>query len=61
MKNEIGVSEEELTNAFLELIRRTSTILPDDVVEKIKQRRDKEETGSRWSALDAPKTLTIGS
>lgn len=47
MKQITGISEEEFENAALELVRRTSAILPDDVVGKIKSCRDEEVPGSR--------------
>lgn len=47
MENVIGISEKELKKLFLELVRRTSTILPEDVVDAIKMRRDSEKEGSR--------------
>jgi fumarate hydratase class I len=47
MKQITGISEEEFENAAMELVRRTSAKLPDDVVEAIKRNRDMEAPGSR--------------
>ncbi len=47
MKEITGISEEEFENAALELVRRTSAVLPDDVVDAIKRRRDMEAPESR--------------
>ncbi|MBI4667035.1 MAG: fumarate hydratase [Nitrospinae bacterium] len=47
------IADEEFTEAIVELIRRTSTILPQDVVERLKAYRDKEAPDSRAQrALD---------
>ncbi len=54
MENVIGISGEKLTELLMELVRRTSTILPDDVIDSIKHFREKEEPGSRAkNALDS--------
>jgi fumarate hydratase class I len=47
MKHITGISEEEFENAALELVRRTSAKLPDDVVEAIKRSRETEVPDSR--------------
>ncbi len=47
MNDIIGISEAGLKEALLELIRRTSAILPEDVVERLKTMRDQEEPESR--------------
>lgn len=47
MKHITGISEEEFENAALELVRRTSAKLPDDVVEAIKRSREMEVPDSR--------------
>lgn len=44
----------DLTEAFLELVRRTSTDLPEDVEQALRRARDEEEPGSGGrSALEA--------
>lgn len=47
MKEIIGLTEDHLTDAFVELIRRVSSRLPEDVTEALKRYRDAEEEGSR--------------
>lgn len=54
MKQITGVSEEEFENAALELVRRTSAKLPEDVVEALRRHREMEAPGSRAQrTLDA--------
>ncbi|VAX16345.1 Fumarate hydratase class I, alpha region; L(+)-tartrate dehydratase alpha subunit [hydrothermal vent metagenome] len=53
MENLIGLDEEKLKSSFMELVRRTSSVLPDDVIAKIKEYQVKEKAGTRAaSALD---------
>ena len=47
MDDIIGLTADNLTIHLVELIRRTSTVLPEDVVAKIRYYRDKEDAGSR--------------
>ncbi|VAX15173.1 Fumarate hydratase class I, alpha region; L(+)-tartrate dehydratase alpha subunit [hydrothermal vent metagenome] len=47
MDDIIGISKDRLKEAIVELIRRTSAVLPDDVVERLKTMRDLEEPESR--------------
>jgi len=48
------MSTPDLTEAFLELIRRTATDLPEDVEQALRQARDREAEGSAArSAMDA--------
>lgn len=47
MKQFRGLSGEEFSAATLELLRRTSTIMPKDVVDAMKKFREKEAPGSR--------------
>ncbi|MDX1612987.1 MAG: fumarate hydratase [Candidatus Promineifilaceae bacterium] len=49
-----SLNEIDLTDAFVELVRRAATDLPDDMEQALKQGRDREEKGSAAeSALDA--------
>jgi len=47
MEKILGVSEDKFEDVLVEFIRRTSTILPEDVVAAIKKYRDAEEPESR--------------
>lgn len=54
MMNIAGMNEDIFEDALVELIRRTSSILPDDVREKLELMRNSEEPGSRArSTLDS--------
>ena len=46
MKKIIGFTSTNLEKAFIELIRRTSTQLPDDIVSEIKNSMETEAKGS---------------
>ena len=53
MQDVIGIDSEKLKSSFVELVRRTSAVLPDDVVAKIKEYRAREQAGTKAaSALD---------
>lgn len=47
MNDIIGISREGLKEALIELLRRTSAVLPDDVVRRLKELRETEKPDSR--------------
>jgi fumarate hydratase class I len=54
MDDILGISKDQLKEAIVELIRRSSANLPEDVIARLKSMHDNEEPESRaWRTLDS--------